>query len=515
MKKTITIVMIFTMLITPIIQGLTYKRVEAFTPSLAARTLFHAISKTTIKTLDNPTSLNMARAGVGAMAIGSYYALEEALGSPQSVAGMPDWVKVTVGAGLMATGADLVIDLYNNLVSTNSNTVPLTETYDHWTQMPQWNKSAGWANSLWFPGGVGSYKDISFSYSPQTSQLVVTKAGQVIETRVVSGAQIAAYYPTTTGYHPIGTLLLISSAGSTRFNSRYMYTEDSTPTKITTNLPVLTSSISTQQKVDLTNISPSTPIEIIVPAGALNGTMTESQINSAIVNNQDVIRQRVDEQAKIRKEAGIPITNPNYNPSIPYNPATNPAYIPQPMAGPVPIPTNPEVAYPVGDIPIGLEQGYIQNPYFDPTIPADNLLNPPYVWNPALPVNPAVPYVMNPAFNPAIPRTIENPVVIPNQNHKPQEPLNLSLPQLMTTKFPFSLPFDFKHLLDLLIVPKQRPNLDIAIDSDIAGIPLKFNLKYDFTAMDIYMEYFRWFMIIGFGFVLIYATPKLVGGAEK
>lgn len=80
---------------------------------------------------------------------------------------------------------------------------------------------------------------------------------------------------------------------------------------------------------------------------------------------------------------------------------------------------------------------------------------------------------------------------------------------LVTTKFPFSLPWDIYRVLSLLNADPIRP--DIHVNETFMGMPLKIDVTFEY--LDPYMPYFRAFIVIGFCMFLITSTRKLLGGS--
>lgn len=80
---------------------------------------------------------------------------------------------------------------------------------------------------------------------------------------------------------------------------------------------------------------------------------------------------------------------------------------------------------------------------------------------------------------------------------------------LVTTKFPFSLPWDFYRLLSLVNADPQRP--DVYFEKSFAGMPFKLDVK--FAWLDPYMPFFRGFIVIAFCISLVMSTRKLMGGS--
>lgn len=82
--------------------------------------------------------------------------------------------------------------------------------------------------------------------------------------------------------------------------------------------------------------------------------------------------------------------------------------------------------------------------------------------------------------------------------------------QLFTNKFPFSLPWDFAYLVNVLLAEPERPHFKL--DEKMGSIDIKF--EHDFAWMDSWIVFFRAFVIIGFIFTLIWGTRSLLGGAK-
>lgn len=84
------------------------------------------------------------------------------------------------------------------------------------------------------------------------------------------------------------------------------------------------------------------------------------------------------------------------------------------------------------------------------------------------------------------------------------------LSSLVTTKFPFSLPWDFAHLLGLIAADPLRPEWEV--NETFMGLPFQFSINLEW--LDDWIGYFRTFILIGFGGFLIFNTRKLLGGGE-
>lgn len=90
------------------------------------------------------------------------------------------------------------------------------------------------------------------------------------------------------------------------------------------------------------------------------------------------------------------------------------------------------------------------------------------------------------------------------------QPLRLSVSAL-TTKFPFSLPWDLYNVFFLLNVSPQVPKLAFNLSFGSIHVP---DVSFDFSWLDPYMGLFRWSEYIIFCIGLILATRRLFGGAE-
>lgn len=88
-------------------------------------------------------------------------------------------------------------------------------------------------------------------------------------------------------------------------------------------------------------------------------------------------------------------------------------------------------------------------------------------------------------------------------------PLRLAV-STFTTKFPFSLPWDFLNMLQSLgTATTISPTFNISID---AGI-FKWNQTLDFSLFNPIMGTVRTFLDVGFSIGLLFSTRKLLGGA--
>lgn len=80
----------------------------------------------------------------------------------------------------------------------------------------------------------------------------------------------------------------------------------------------------------------------------------------------------------------------------------------------------------------------------------------------------------------------------------------------VTTKFPFSLPWDIAHIYSLLTAEPKTP----AINIDLQYMNMPFKINIDLSFLDPYMPYFRSFITISFAFFLVINTRKILGGGQ-
>lgn len=85
-----------------------------------------------------------------------------------------------------------------------------------------------------------------------------------------------------------------------------------------------------------------------------------------------------------------------------------------------------------------------------------------------------------------------------------------NLGNLVTTRFPFSLPWDFMALLKLLYAEPMTPKW--VIDTTETKIPLKFDIDLKF--LDPYISWFRGFVLIGFIISVIFMHGRFMGGSK-
>lgn len=120
------------------------------------------------------------------------------------------------------------------------------------------------------------------------------------------------------------------------------------------------------------------------------------------------------------------------------------------------------------------------------------------------PINPAIPTVTG------IPITIHPGAPV---NPGPRDDWPDRLGQAVTTRFPFSLPWDLYGLLSVLSAPPLKPVIDV--DVPLMGkANQRFKFSHDFGYLDPYMPFFRAFAVIGFTIFLALQTRNLLGGSK-
>lgn len=213
-------------------------------------------------------------------------------------------------------------------------------------------------------------------------------------------------------------------------------------------------------------------------------------------------------------------------------PTIDPVEVPFPR---IPI---PHIDYPIDDevsvpaiVEIEGEDGQFwevpyDNPIFDPNLPESE-------------ENPRIITIYNPIYNPnnppspapdPIPTHIPQSQPQPNPNPTPPPSGGPGTPwedpdpddhrdnfQLVTTKFPFSLPWDIYYLINLLLAEPITPELDVdqGLLPNAVGDP-HFRMKFDVSLefLDPYMPFFRSFILIAYAWFLVLQTRTLMGGGQ-
>lgn len=83
---------------------------------------------------------------------------------------------------------------------------------------------------------------------------------------------------------------------------------------------------------------------------------------------------------------------------------------------------------------------------------------------------------------------------------------------MVTTKFPFSLPWDLLALFGAIVATPQVPEINVDKPFTLGGYSMPFKFNISFAFLDPWMPFFRGFQIIAFCYFLIMATRKLLGG---
>lgn len=97
----------------------------------------------------------------------------------------------------------------------------------------------------------------------------------------------------------------------------------------------------------------------------------------------------------------------------------------------------------------------------------------------------------------------------------PEELTDYVVPTGISSVFPFCIPIDVYRGFKLLSRPAVAPKFEIPFKIPAFGLFEGYEDKVvlDFSEYDEYIKIFRWFQIIGFGFLLCSVTFKLVKGA--
>lgn len=107
-------------------------------------------------------------------------------------------------------------------------------------------------------------------------------------------------------------------------------------------------------------------------------------------------------------------------------------------------------------------------------------------------------------------RTLEGIRTDINNPARPDAPTwGGKLKALVTTKFPFSLPWDFMAVLGVINADPVRP--EISVNEKYMGFNIKFEHRFEY--LDAYMPFFRGFIVVAFCLQLVMVTRKLLGGA--
>lgn len=177
--------------------------------------------------------------------------------------------------------------------------------------------------------------------------------------------------------------------------------------------------------------------------------------------------------------------------------------------------TNSNYQYNPTDVPVNTNQ-YTGNPSFDlsnktitipnnPTKP-DQLVG---VTPQAIPVSDVAATTTNTLLS-----QIAGAVTSTTGMTDPQSQVN-KFKAMVTTKFPFSLPWDMLAVMNMIAATPVRPSVHVDQHLTIAGgqsMPIKFDV--DFSFLDSFIGFFRTFEVVAFCYFLISATRRLLGGAQ-
>lgn len=108
-----------------------------------------------------------------------------------------------------------------------------------------------------------------------------------------------------------------------------------------------------------------------------------------------------------------------------------------------------------------------------------------------------------------------NPIAPPEPAPGNNMPINIEDPgtpglNIITTKFPFSLPWDIYHLISLLVADPVPPAF--LVDTVYRDLDIEFS--HEMSYLDPYMPFFRTFIFIVVAGSIIYRTRSLLGGAN-
>ncbi|HFZ6229815.1 TPA: hypothetical protein ACILPC_003682 [Clostridioides difficile] len=150
------------------------------------------------------------------------------------------------------------------------------------------------------------------------------------------------------------------------------------------------------------------------------------------------------------------------------------------------------IGVPSGDIVVGEN-----NPPYD--LPVGGTVTVPKVENPSLPVGDNIVIPGDSVVDPPIDPPVDPPDFIPTVGIDFSPFINAM--NNFKEKFPFSLPWDFKRVFDVLNVPSKSPSFDLPL----AG----FEFNIEFSQFDLWVRIFKYFIYLIFVLGLIFITNKL------
>jgi len=96
-----------------------------------------------------------------------------------------------------------------------------------------------------------------------------------------------------------------------------------------------------------------------------------------------------------------------------------------------------------------------------------------------------------------------------DKTKKELEDESKKLGNLVTTRFPFSLPWDFVAMVKLLYAEPMTPKWEVKGTEEI---PLNFTINLNF--LDPYISWFRGFIMVGFVISVIFMHSRFMGGSK-
>lgn len=86
---------------------------------------------------------------------------------------------------------------------------------------------------------------------------------------------------------------------------------------------------------------------------------------------------------------------------------------------------------------------------------------------------------------------------------------DLTLPEIITTKFPFSIPWDIKRAINIMTATAQVPEFDIPFEIESIGFSETIHISLE--QFEVIAIISRWFCLVGTVFGLIIGTRKFIG----
>lgn len=217
--------------------------------------------------------------------------------------------------------------------------------------------------------------------------------------------------------------------------------------------------------------------------------MDKNQIDFGNLPNNIPIEVPIDDSVPIEVPINEPFPDinkaPNYDPLYPGDypdPGTDPGKNPDPGTDPG---KNPDPGTDPGKNPDpGTDPGKNPDPGTDPGTEPGKEPNP----------EPNVPGEGVPTSNP--------------------DDISHKFGQLITTKFPFSLPWDIANVFKAIVATPKVPEIKMDITRTFNGKLVNFKFDHKMTYLEPFHPFWRSFMDLSFIVFLILAVRKLFGGAE-